>query len=200
MNSCTASYWVSCSSVGGGWRRGSVSGATETSCSPRMWRATRLVTRILTPGQAAISSGSSAAASVRCSKLSSSRSARLLASSVRRTSHRLALTDSRTPSAAAIAAGTSAGSTMEASSTNQTPSAKSASRPGCRLHRQPALANAARAGQGHQAHVLPPQQLPQGGNLRVAAEERRQLRREVVRRRPVDLSGGKLSGSAGPRS
>ena len=125
MKSRTASYCVTCSSVGGGCRRGRVSGTTGNSRSARMCNGTRLVTRNVIPGQASRSWVSSDPAPVTCSKLSSTRSVRFSASSARRKSMIFASPAGRTRSTDAMASGTRSGSTMAASSTNQTPSGKS---------------------------------------------------------------------------
>ena len=72
--SATAAYCASASHVGREVRSGSARGGTRNSCSPRRCSTLRLVTRILRAGHAASRSLSNGAASMICSKLSSSSS------------------------------------------------------------------------------------------------------------------------------
>ena len=62
---------------------------------------------------------------------------------------------------------------------------------GGRLERQPGLARAARAGEGHQTHVLPVQALPQGGQLPLPSDERRRRRRGQGERSPAGPRRGR---------
>ena len=107
---------------------GTGSGGTGNSCSPLSLSMVRLVTRIFRPGAVASSSASSGAASVTCSKLSSTSSSRLRRYDTR--SARSLSPEVFSPSPAAIAPGTRSADGTDASSMNRTPSAKpSRSRP-----------------------------------------------------------------------
>ena len=137
MKSRTASY---CSSVtGSGWRRPAgrfssstrerrlVSGGagrpgTTYSCSPEIRRTARLVTTRRTPGQARSRSPMSPAASMTCSKLSSTRSIRRWPTAATRVSRAFSPGRWKAPSVRAMAGRTSVASRSGSSATNQTPS------------------------------------------------------------------------------
>jgi hypothetical protein len=74
MKRATASYCERISRSGRRLERGSLSGGTANSCSACRRKATRLVTSILSLGQAVNTSASTVAASITCSKLSTKRS------------------------------------------------------------------------------------------------------------------------------
>ena len=85
---------------------------------------------------------------------------------------------SGSPSARATAIGTSSGSVIGARSTYHTPSRELAGELGRDLDREPGFADPARTGQRHQPVVG--QQLPQLGQLRVAADETGELHRKML--------------------
>ena len=98
-------------------------GGTGNSCSPLSRNTIRLVTSATTPGAAPSSSATSGAASITCSKLSSTSTSRR----ARRYDFRSVISlppEVFSPSAAAIAAVTSSAARTGPSSTNRTPSSK----------------------------------------------------------------------------
>ena len=151
--------------------------------SPATRNGSRLVARMRSSGQARSSaSASSAHASIRCSQLSSTRSAfaalqmlheRLGRRAVRRLAHAQRRATART---------TSSGSERGASSTNHTPPSNSSTRSlahrqgQARLARPPGAAKRQEAPIGEQPLDL--------GDLPLAPDEARHLQRQVVRRAP----------------
>ena len=139
--------------------------------APRDRRRTRLVTRTVTSGQAASSSATRGRPPITCSKLSSTSRRRV----PRRTAFSRSMSGSspasRTPSALMMAEATRAGSLTGASGTKVTPSGKVVRRLGRHCEREPGLADAARAGQGQQPHLLPAQAGAERGHLRLAADQ-----------------------------
>jgi hypothetical protein len=127
MKSRTASYWISCSGVGGGSRRGRVRGGTGYSRSARKRRGTRLVASTVTRGAEPRRDQTAGPPSTRCSKLSRTRSRSRVARKSCSRPARECSPSSRRPKAVAMAEGTRAGSAIAASGTKQTPSAKSSS-------------------------------------------------------------------------
>ena len=99
---------------------GSSSGSTSKTCSPRTRSRTRLVTRKVAPGRSVRSETTSGAASMICSKLSSTMRSRRPARAIPSCSLSGASPVSRTPSSRAIAPSTSSGSRTCASATNVT--------------------------------------------------------------------------------
>ena len=125
-NSRTASHRVSASAAsaaGGSRGPGSDSEGTRKGVSPATPSSSRLVASTRTPGQPRRrASARRAAASTRCSQLSSTRSRRLGRSASESVAARGRPASSRTPRAAATAWGARAGSARGASSTSHTPS------------------------------------------------------------------------------
>src|SRR5205823_4223254 len=72
MKSLAASYCESATRSGKCWRSGTANGGTANSCSPRKCSTSRLVTIILSFGQAVSRSATCTAAFTTCSKLSNS--------------------------------------------------------------------------------------------------------------------------------
>ena len=101
---------------------------------------------------------------------------------------------SNRPIVRATSALTSAGSSIVASGTNHAPSAYSASTVAGRLRGDARLADAARAGDGHEPGVV--QQRPERLDLVVAPDEGRQPRLEVADRRPAGADRRKLGRQA----
>jgi hypothetical protein len=104
---------------------GRSSGGTGSTCSPATDSGSRLVATTRTPGAArSTSSTTRAAASSRCSQLSSTSSSCLSRRYDRSNATGSVAVWSRRPSAASTALGTSAGSRTSASSTSQVPAGK----------------------------------------------------------------------------
>ena len=145
-------------------------GGTAYSTSPRTRSSSRLVVSSLRFAHDSTSVASSGAASITCSRLSSSnRSSR---------SPMCSSSPCLAPSACAIVGSTRSGSRSPASSTQKTPALKSGTSSAGHLDREPRLARAARTGQRDQARPV----LEQRGqllDLAFASDERAGRARQV---------------------
>ena len=206
MNSRTAAYWPSATrSIARGPPAGSAARGSDCwlgsggagrpgtgySCSPETCSAARLVTIALMLGRGAQQVGDDRGRPRRPARSCRGRAGGACRAAsrpaTRRSVARRALGDAE--GAARSAARRASGSRIGSSGTKKTPSGKSSDALRGELERQPGLAGPARAGEGQQ-----PGRGEQAGRLvelGVAADERRQLGRQVVR------AGRRATGAAG---
>ncbi len=154
-------------------RSGTASGGTANACSARRRSGARLATSSLRCGQTASRLANAGAASSTCSILSSTSRSRRLCSAISSVSAIVWAPVSRRPRVCAMVGSTWLGVAYRRQRHEGHVVGKVCPERLGNLESQASLANTRRASERQQAHVLPAEQMDEGGFLALAPDERR---------------------------